>query len=569
MGQDLRSLERALDRLSRLQRVTAGLSEAQTPRRVAEVVVGQGIAALDAQAGRVSLLRVTEGIVDVIGFSGYTRVNSPFGTHEPLPTNEVLRTGQPLFVSTHEEAQRRFPRDRDMVEPVLEGAIASAPLIVEGRVVGAMTLTFDHDREFEPEDRELLIVLATQCAQALERARLYELSLSIQEDLRRSRDQLAAILRGIAEGVTVQDHEGRLIYANEVAARMSGYASPDEILRDAPHVLQQFSMFDESGAPFPAEHLPGRRILVGEEAREVVVQFRNPLTNEWRWSIIDATPVRDPEGRLQLVVNIFRDITERKRQADAQSQIIAERDLAVMELEQALRGRDDFLASVSHDLRNPLASIKALAQLLQRRMDTAQPDVERIRDGLRRIDSISSRAASLVAELLDLTNLRSGRPLELDRRPMDLVALARDVASESQQATERHTVSVTSNDDEVVGYWDPVRVGRALSNLLENAIKYSPEGGPVVIQLWREGEFASVAVSDRGIGIPPDELDRVFERFQRGSNADRIGGTGIGLASARQIVETHGGSIVAYPQAGGGTTFVVRLPISRTPDDLA
>ena len=134
------------------------------------------------------------------------------------------------------------------------------------------------------------------------------------------------------------------------------------------------------------------------------------------------------------------------------------------------------------------------------------------------------------------------------------------------QATELHAVSVLTDEIELVGHWDPVRLGRVLTNLLENAIKYSPDGGPVVVQLWREGELASVAVSDRGIGIPPDELERVFERFHRGSNAELIGGTGIGLASVRHIVDSHGGSIVAHNQAGGGTTFVIRLPL--TADDV-
>src|ERR671933_1339943 len=161
--------ERALDRLSRLQRVTAGLSEALTPQQVAAVVVSHGIQALDAQAGRISVLGPDRRSVQVIGYSGYTRIQAEFGVDEALPTAEVLRTGQALFVATNAEALARFPRDREVVEPVIEGALASAPLVIEGRVIGAMTLAFIGDREFEPDDRELLLALARQCAQALER----------------------------------------------------------------------------------------------------------------------------------------------------------------------------------------------------------------------------------------------------------------------------------------------------------------------------------------------------------------------------------------------------------------
>src|SRR5262249_12380897 len=152
-----------------------------------------------------------------VGFSGYTHVQSPLELDDALPTSEVIRTGKPIFISNDAELLARFPRAHDVVEPATKGALASAPLIVDGRMVGAMTLGFAGDRDFSPDDRELLVALARQCAQALDRARLYELSLSVQEDLRRSRDQLAAILDGIAEGVTVQDARGGLVYANAIA----------------------------------------------------------------------------------------------------------------------------------------------------------------------------------------------------------------------------------------------------------------------------------------------------------------------------------------------------------------
>jgi PAS domain S-box-containing protein len=743
--------ERALDRLTILQRVTAALSEALTPAEVGEVVMHQGIEGLEARSGRISLLRPDGQTVDVVASTGYDMIRSPISLDEPLPTNSVIRSGRPLFESAFTTVKERFPSIGGAVAPLLPGALAAAPLIVDGRVIGAMTLVFDGDRQFDEGDRELLMALATQAAQALERSRLYELSLVVQEDLRRSRDQLAAILGGIAEGVTVQDAEGRLIYANDVAARMTGMVSPTPLNETLPEVLQRFALFDEAGQPFSYDNLPGRRLLRGEQPEEIILQFRDLVLGEWRWSILDATPVRDDRGNIQMVVNIFRDITERKRQTDAAAflgqastilgstldvstslqqlaelavprladwcvvdlfaegqdteprrmavaharpedaelatavrrrrpnitagtyeqvvrsgrpvlvsdhsseaaglldddptarglfealqprswiviplhargltfgtiafvtaasgrvygqqdlllaedlaaraglaidsarlfreaqehaehqgtlnvalrETVEERDQALAELRQALRTRDEFLASASHDLKNPLASIKATAQLLERRLNRPGPlDIERMREGLHRLDAIATRAAGLVEELLDLARMQMGRPLDLDRQPCDLVRLTHEVAQEQQQATERHTIEVDSSVPELIGVWDGRRLGRVLSNLLDNAVKYSPDGGLVTVRVAREGDWATVTVTDGGIGIPAADQVRIFERFQRASNVERrIGGTGIGLASARHILDSHGGTIEVVSHEGQGATFSIRLPI--------
>ena len=122
-------------------------------------------------------------------------------------------------------------------------------------------------------------------------------------------------------------------------------------------------------------------------------------------------------------------------------------------------------------------------------------------------------------------------------------------------------------EDELVGFWDAARLERVIANLVNNAIKYSPEGGEVIVRITRdtdEASWAVVAVEDHGIGIPKSDLPRVFERFQRGANVQgRIGGAGIGLASARQIVEQHGGSIGVQSQKGVGSTFTVRLQLDK------
>jgi signal transduction histidine kinase len=166
------------------------------------------------------------------------------------------------------------------------------------------------------------------------------------------------------------------------------------------------------------------------------------------------------------------------------------------------------------------------------------------------------------------------RPLELDLRPADLVALARTAVEERDGATEQHHLRLEAVEPELVGHWDATRLERVLSNLLDNALKYSPAGGDVVLRVCREtqGEvaWAVLEVSDQGVGIPAAEHARIFERFGRAKNVvGRIPGTGIGLAAVRQIVQQLGGTIDVESVEGVGSTFRVRLPLQASPLDGA
>jgi signal transduction histidine kinase len=158
-----------------------------------------------------------------------------------------------------------------------------------------------------------------------------------------------------------------------------------------------------------------------------------------------------------------------------------------------------------------------------------------------------------------------GRELDLVRSETDLVALVRLIASEQQNTTEQHDVSVSVLFPDIKGEWDADRLERAITNLVSNAITYSPGGGHVQITVGLDGPNpakAVVRVDDEGVGIPEQDLPFVFERFHRGSNvAGRIPGTGIGLAGAREIIQQHGGQITAYPRDGRGTTLEVVLPL--------
>lgn len=232
------------------------------------------------------------------------------------------------------------------------------------------------------------------------------------------------------------------------------------------------------------------------------------------------------------------------------------------QVHEALEFRDAFLAAAAHDLRTPLAAVTGFVQMLRRQVEREQLVLnERQRGALDQIEVTGRRMRRLVDQLVDVARLQMGQALDLERRPTDLVALVRRVAAEHQLSSDRHTITVASPEPRLVGDWDAARLERALDNLVGNAVKYSPAGGEVRLLLDREpGGWAVVAVSDPGVGIPAAELPYVFERFRRASNTAGVVGTGIGLASVRQIVDEHGGTVAAVSTEGAGSTFTIRIP---------
>ncbi len=241
------------------------------------------------------------------------------------------------------------------------------------------------------------------------------------------------------------------------------------------------------------------------------------------------------------------------------------------EAQEALQARDEFFSSVTHDLKTPLTAIKGMAQIARRRLARgAPPDPEMLEKTLATVDAAAERMQAMINDLLDITRLQTGRPLDLVLADTDLVALVRAAAAEHQRTTSRHTLRVESDEASLSGAWDAARLDRVISNLLANAIKYS-DGGTITVTIAREcgpdGATAMLSVQDEGIGIPEADLPHVFERFHRGANArGRAPGSGIGLAGAQAIVEQHGGSIEVASREGEGSTFSVRLPL-RPPDE--
>ena len=234
----------------------------------------------------------------------------------------------------------------------------------------------------------------------------------------------------------------------------------------------------------------------------------------------------------------------------------------VSELRRAERQRRELTANVSHELRTPLTSIKGFAETL---LAGAMADADTCRRFLTIIDGEATRLMKLVGDLMDLARLES-RAVSMEPAALRLDALISEALSQMRPQAERHHVALrVGGAAPVTALADRDRILQVLTNLVDNAIKFTPEGGIVEISLVASAAEAVVAVSDTGRGIPADDLPRVFDRFYRveRSRSREAGGTGLGLAIARHIVEAHGGRISAASQVNAGSTFTFTLPLVR------
>jgi PAS domain S-box-containing protein len=462
---------------------------------------------------------------------------------------------EPLLV----EDARRHPLVKDNLAIPDLGVVAYAgiPLITaDGQALGTFCVIDHTPRTWTDEEIGILKDLAASVVTEIE----LHLAVHDAESLAAERE---AVLSQTAEGVIVTDASGRITFVNEAARRMHGVAALDVPVEDYSSTYHLFTM-DEH--PYPPEELPlARAVRRGETSVDARWRVRRPDGSE----IIaqgSATPVMGKDGSQIGAVLVLRDVTAQHRLEEQQ---------------------DAFLAAAAHDLRTPLTAIKGTAQLLRRQVSRIR-GAEHVLPRLEQIDSTATRMSALLDEMLDLARLKMDRPLPLQRRPTDLVALTKYAIETHQLATDRLHLRLVTDLPELVGEWDADRLARVLDNLLNNAIKYSPNGGEIAVTVARERRtsagrdrfdpspgdreaanapaeetWAVVTVTDQGVGIPRADLDRIFERFQRASNVQgRIGGTGIGLASICQIVVQHGGSIDVESEEGTGSTFTVRLPVA-------
>ena len=256
---------------------------------------------------------------------------------------------------------------------------------------------------------------------------------------------------------------------------------------------------------------------------------------------------------------------ELARSNQERQELLEREQAARADAEMAVRLREQFLAIASHELKTPLTALSGYAQIFQLRAQRAGTLSERDSESLEHILTQADRLHRMINALLDVSRIEQGR-LGLERSMLDLCALVHQTVAEIQKMNSEQHFDVQSPDTPLWITGDALRLEQVLYNLLGNAIKYSPHGGPTTVSITTQDNIVRVAVRDEGIGIPAHDLPHLFERFYRASNvsADNISGVGIGLYVVQEIVRLHGGTVTVESQEGRGSTFTICLPHATT-----
>jgi signal transduction histidine kinase len=338
----------------------------------------------------------------------------------------------------------------------------------------------------------------------------------------------------------------------------------------------------------PAELEPARPTRRGARARSSLIGI--PLTADDTVIGVLLTEVRYPRRFTWRIVRLVELATEclalvvRQRHRAEEIEAVAEElalppdDEAILaraaektrrvrEVQQTLREQNELLLASAHDLKNLVTPVQVRVDTLRvEATRVGSPERENLAHGLARIELALRRLDRLADDFIDVAGMRGGQSTELHLCPVDLVAAASEATAEWQQTTSRHRLRLSSATPSLVGWWDPSRIARLLDNLVQNAIKYSPQGGEIEVAVERlverGREWALLRVRDHGLGIPLEEQGHVFTPFRRAANVAEIKGSGIGLTAVRQIAEQHRGTVTVDSVPGLGSTFTVRLPVS-------
>ncbi|OJT20622.1 hypothetical protein BO221_32075 [Archangium sp. Cb G35] len=526
------------ERAVRLQSVTAALSQALTTTDVARVVLDKAVRALGAMGGSIGLLTEDRQWFETLEAHGHRdeelRDWTRFPADSPVMFRQAVATREPVLYETVEHFLADYPQWGEIARKEGYGAFATLPLVAEGQVLGAMGLTFRERHTFCPEEVAFMLVLAGQCAQAVERSRLYDAAQRARADAQLHLVRLDLLMDTAPVGLVFLDTEMRYVRINERLAEMNGRSVASHLGRTVREVLP--------GIGSTLEAILRGILETGRPVVDLEVTGESPATpgvpRHW---LVSYYRVQDVSGPPLGLGGVVVEITDRKRVEE--------------ELRQTAEFRERFLGIVSHDLRTPLNAILLSASALLR----SEAVEKRHLKAVRRITTSAERMERMISELLDFTRGRLGGGIPIHPRPANLRHICRNVVEELEASYPESKLRLSA-EGRFQGTWDPDRLAQAFGNLGKNALEYSPEGTPVDFMLRDEGDTVSLEVHNEGAPIPAEALSSVFEPFQRAVEHSASSGLGLGLFIVQQIVTAHGGTVEVRSNEAEGTSITVRLP---------
>lgn len=385
--------------------------------------------------------------------------------------------------------------------------------------------------ERERQVRSLSNALMTERVEAARMAAHVEYLKEVQTE----RDTVAALLLAEADGILVVDTDRRVNRMNPALQEMTGWTE----YRAQGKKCEDIFGCRIDGRLMCGLQCPFEKVM---EDREPLRDHSFQLMNERDrapWISGAYAPVRDDKGEIVLSIGAFRDITRSK------------------EVEQL---QHDFVSIVSHELRGPLTAIKGFIKTLLTKEQVLPQETRR--DFLGTINQQADRLNQLVEDLLNVSRIESKR-LKLTLTQIDVEALTKKLVAEFGPKWGHRDITVDCDPAVPMVRADEKKIEEVLINLIDNAVKYSPEGGPIKVTIWSAEDSAEVSVEDSGIGMAPEESVKLFQRFHRITSPQtrEIGGTGLGLYIVKNLVEAHGGGIVVTSAPGVGSTFTFSLPV--------
>ena len=479
---------------------------------------------------------------------------SEFHTEEE---RSYLSAGTPLVINDVRDEPRSAEAAANF-DALGIRALANAPYLSNGRWKFVLGVQHHQPHQWRKDEVELLTEMAERIYVRLERARA-------EEKLRESEERFRTLFNSIDEGFCIVEMifdenykpvDYRFVQANPAFSQLTGLPE-NAIGKTARELIPDLEDFW-----FEAY---GKVALTGE-----AIRFENKSEPLNRW--FDVFASRIGNGNTRRVAIVFNNITDRKTtELEREKLLIREQELR-REAEKTNRAKDEFLAMLSHELRSPLNSMLGWTQILQSNKLNAEKTAQAIETIARNVRLQNA----LIEDILDVSRIVSGK-MRLESETVSLSSIVQSALETARPAAEKQGLKIESDFDagdyEVFG--DRHRLQQIINNLLTNAIKFTPGGGSIKIQLRREDNLAKLIVEDSGVGIELDLLPQIFDRFTQAdaSSTRKFGGLGLGLAIVKHLVELHGGTISAHSDgAGQGATFTIMLPLAATilpQDDFA